>query len=468
MAARICLRTFLRRTILVWFYWHFWVGSNPGGFDDYHHGGWGVMAETRVEFHNAGDPTKENTVLSLYCKIWELARNGQQTVSIIRQLRNQVNQTEELTRNDDILMSETTDTSTNAFLAKRTLSDGSLVYLLSIMDVSRQDAGDYTCEIFARRGSNWVQLTAQVIPVEIQYLPGSQYPMCAPDTQPLPVTWGQKTIINCSSELSIPPVSLTWSRAGGNTVGDEDTSDDVWTSQSGGMIHSHLSIVPRSTDQDVVYICQSSSQAFWRYEGQQCYVGPLTVRDVPETTTTPVLSTPTNVPATVVTTTPNPMFTSPDTPPQEECIEEPEPCPLLSPEAMPWIAASVCGGIVAIMFFFIAIILYVQIKRLKTATKKRRKAIMEAVVGGKEGPYDLPYDTIQRARYADDENAYIAAIARARLQANMDAKTIRIVQGESHYADLPAHPPGPSNVSTISRPIEPPEPPSTPRKENLI
>ena len=146
---------------------------------------------------------------------------------------------------------------------------------------------------------------------------------------------------------------------------------------------------------------------------------------------------------------------------------------------MPWIAASVAGGIVAVMFFLIAIILLVQVRRLKGQAKARRKAILEAVA--REGPYDLPYDTIQRARYAEDENAYIAAIARARLRANaVDGKAVQMVQGESHYDDLPARPAAPSGgiqrpttsgIVTVSQPIHPPEPPSTPRRdprENLI
>ncbi|XP_072046637.1 uncharacterized protein [Amphiura filiformis] len=419
-----------------------------------------VLSQTRLEFSDAGHPTKEDGVLALFCKIWDLSNSHTVTIS-------RFNFTETLTTNADVLMSDNSQT----FLAKRDLSDDSRVFLLSMLGVSRSDAGDYTCEVSRREGQGLRIYASQTISVSIQYLPpAGQYPECSPNEQPLSVAWGKEIILNCSSELSNPPVTLTWMVAG---TGEEVSTDRVYESQSGGFIYSHLMLTPDREDSETVFICESTSTAFPMEDAQECYIGPLKVISIPETTTPMVITTPpqqTLKPSDVSTPTTWPG--DPDPTDGEECVND-APCPLFDPDAMPWIAASVAGGIVAIMFFLIAIILLIQVRRLKGLAKARRKAVMEVAEG--EGPYDLPYDTIQRARYADDENAYIAAIVRARVRANAEAKGLVMVQGESHYDDLPARPSAPqstlsttSGVVTVSRPIVPPEPPSTPRKENLI
>ncbi len=421
-----------------------------------------VNSQVELEFSTVNHRAKDGGVLYVFCKIWDLSRSHTVTIS-------RFNYAEELTRNEDVLMSE----NPNTFLATRELSDDSTAFLLAMLGVTREDAGNYTCEVTRREGNELVIFATKTIPVEVRYLPPSDYPVCSPGTQErVEVQWGKEIIFNCSAELSKPPVTLTWMVAGTEEQVDLDM---VYESRSGGFVYSHMRYTPGRNDNDIVFICEAMSFAFPMEEKQSCYIGPLVVTDIPETTTPMVTTTlsqqTVRSPDIASTPTHSPYSTQQTV--EEECIDE-SPCPLFDPDAMPWIAASVAGGIVAVMFFLIAIILCVQVQRMKTLAKTRRKAILEAAA--REGPYDLPYDTIQRARYTEDENAYIAAIARARLRANAEAKGLVMVREESHYDDLPARPPiqagtlpTTSGITTVSQPVVvPPEPPSTPRKGNAI
>ena len=251
------------RTVSIWLFWALVYVSDDST---------GVMAQTRLEFTDAGHTAKEESVLYLFCKIWELERKY--SVKIVRSLYNQVNHSEELTSNTDVLMGD----NNNVFLAKRTLSDDSDAFLLAMLGVTREDSGEYRCEVWYRTVNSYELITSAKLPIDIQYLPSGQYPVCHPDRQPLTVTWGKKVVFNCSSELSIPPVSLTWKRDNEEFPAD---SEYLSESESGGIQHKHLTFTPTRSDNGALFVCESFSYAFPFVDAKSCYIGQLVVQAYP-------------------------------------------------------------------------------------------------------------------------------------------------------------------------------------------
>ena len=86
------------------------------------------------------NPVREDAMISIHCQIWNKVEGQEVTMS--RKLkgaaRSQRLSWDEKVQNDD---------DDRIFLAERRLTDGSVVYFLSIIEVTQSDEGTYFCKI---------------------------------------------------------------------------------------------------------------------------------------------------------------------------------------------------------------------------------------------------------------------------------------------------------------------------------
>ena len=98
-----------------------------------------VSAKTSIIATAPLKEVEEGAILSVHCQVTELEEGHEVTLYRIRdgQSVQRVSVGDILTQDEDRL-----------FLATRQLGDGSTVYFLSVMEVTRSDQGTYRCQVF--------------------------------------------------------------------------------------------------------------------------------------------------------------------------------------------------------------------------------------------------------------------------------------------------------------------------------
>ena len=98
-----------------------------------------VAGSTTVTSSAPVNPVEADGIFSLRCEVLKMKQN--QEMAIFRTINGQ---TERLSLDDEVL----DNAGDRVYLAVRQMNDGSTVYLLSIMKVTRSDEGLYLCKIF--------------------------------------------------------------------------------------------------------------------------------------------------------------------------------------------------------------------------------------------------------------------------------------------------------------------------------
>ena len=218
-------------------------------------------ASPRVSATAPMESIDEGGVLAVHCRVWNLQPN--QEVTILRKLRD--DKVERLSLRDG-LVSGTPD---RVFLAVRQLEDASNVYFLSIMDVTRQDEGEYICYIVSNL-DGFTQVATDSVQVDIFYFASDLYPNCQSDSPAEMIEEGSLVNFNCSSEVSNPPVSMTWTQTG------KDTTIQTLEEIHGNQKFSSMTMRVEVQDHGSVFLCTVSSDLF-PGESRTCHIGPLGV-----------------------------------------------------------------------------------------------------------------------------------------------------------------------------------------------
>ncbi len=217
-----------------------------------------VLGKDRISVSAPMASVEERGVLAIHCRVWNLA--GDEEVTVRRTLPD--GRTQRLSLNNGLV----TGVSDRMFLAVRQLDDSSNVYFLSIMDVTKQDEGNYSCYIV----SNFNQVAQDTVFVGVYYFPSEVYPLCSDHLQDVTVKQGDILTLNCTSEIANPPVTIAWSRTG------VDTTLQSQEYINGDMKISSLTIKVKLQDHGSVFLCAVSS-AMFPEETRTCHVGPLYV-----------------------------------------------------------------------------------------------------------------------------------------------------------------------------------------------
>ena len=231
-------------------------------------------ASITLEVSSPGE-VKENGLLVFMCQIWNLD-SAIHNVQLSREV-NGIHQS--LTWNDNY---ETFDDeqqieqSERMYLAKRQQEDTSIIYFLSILDITKEDTGDYFCQVIQTTGG-LKEYGSESIHIAVQYTPSEIYPECTPHPAPV-LDEGISAVFNCTSEQANPDLTIRWHRS--------NKDIPVFVQHSGkDIVYSELTLTPTSDDNGAIFFCQLTSSAFPDFI-QTCFVGPVTVN--PDKTKTEV------------------------------------------------------------------------------------------------------------------------------------------------------------------------------------
>ncbi len=309
------------------------------------------------------NPVHIGRILSIHCHIRDIVPKQKVTISRI------IDEDEEQVISVDktlLLDEEDTDTAGRTFIAERQLGDGSTVFFLSIIEVKKEDGGEYWCKV---KSSNFEEIIAKESTiVNLNYFPDDTSPTCYGDQIPNLVE-GIPFNFNCTSERGNPTVDITWTR--GDIVIKKETAME---SPDGSMVYSNLYFTPQLSDEGALLLCKVTSSSFPE-KSQQCHIGPLKVRanpNAPKNPTVPRLP----------TDSLSPTFNQGDanektdeedsmksTRPSANCQEA---CSAFSTPVFYWVLGTIIAGIIAIVFLITGIVLYIRYCKMVAQGKERR------------------------------------------------------------------------------------------------
>ncbi|XP_072038325.1 uncharacterized protein [Amphiura filiformis] len=304
-------------------------------------------AVTKVEILKPSSTAREGEMLTIYCRVWGLEKGN--VVQHSRRLFETDGITEHLSWNDGLL----DNVGERFFLAVRHLSDGSSVYFLSILHVTRKDAGNYKCQLLIPTDTGFAEVDQDVVATDIFYFPSSD-PTCTSSLTRMTVSAGEEVTLNCSSEVGNPFVELTWSRTGDLSVPKSISYRD----SADGKLKTELQFIASIKDTETVFLCQTKSPAF-PGQNKGCHVGPISV--FPSPSTEPISL------ASLENRTPLPSNPPLQTPTCETL------CPYFDTQTLPWMVASVGATILSLVFIVVDINLCFKLRHVENIREAASK-----------------------------------------------------------------------------------------------
>ncbi len=220
------------------------------------------VESVRVEVSAPMNPIHEGSILSIRCQIWNLPSENYQ-VTIFRTTPG--GQHEMIAVDDHVTLEND-----NAFLAERQMTDGSIVYLLSVIYSPRSAAGEYVCKLRDIIGI-LTDLPSDSIHLQFFYFPSKSDPVCTSDTKSI-VSIGSNVTVTCSSDIGSPPVSIQW-----QSDGETDIRHDKYEKQ--GRKYAVLKFQVSKYHAGAMFSCKVSSVAFPQ-RTQTCHYGPIVLEGI--------------------------------------------------------------------------------------------------------------------------------------------------------------------------------------------
>ena len=328
--------------------------------------------DVRIKAEVPVNPVKEGAFLAVYCQVWN--SQDDYIVTMSRQLKGSI-QKKMLSWDTRILADE------RVMLATRPLQDGSTVYFLSILDITRKDEGTYFCQVRTLAGNERV-IANDTVNIDISYFPTDASPECSTTGNSLVVREGHVIEFNCSSEAGKPQVTFEWSKS----TEILQRAEDVPVDES----YSVLRFKPTSTDNNAIFVCTITSAAF-PDKTRTCHVGPVTV--IPDPSIKQALPSPTL--KTEVHKS-EPGIEQPTGAPSASMCKQV--CSNLNSNVHYWMIATVAFSIVAIIFIitgFCLLLRYYKLSSAPTAVPVRPHI--------NDGD-----DTYEKLEYRSDRKVYMA------------------------------------------------------------
>ena len=165
------------------------------------------MADTRVEVTVPIHQVTASGILAFQCKIWNLQDDNM--VNILRVVNGRA---EPITTGDGYIPSPVHD---RVFLDLRTAQDESVVYFVTILDITDEDNGEYMCKVVSIVDGDYVNIAKDSIEIIVYSYPNRKYPICTS----LPVSLHHLSVkdtmtLTCASEITVPMVDLLWEQSG--------------------------------------------------------------------------------------------------------------------------------------------------------------------------------------------------------------------------------------------------------------
>ena len=221
-----------------------------------------VTADVQVSISTPLDNVVAGGILVVQCQVWNTPDNF--AVYIFRVsngVADQITNEKEIVRSSERL---------NMFLAKRSMASGSVTYFITVIDVSANDEGKYTCKVMDL--SKLTYVAEDSINVNIYSYPANMYPICTSvPNQPIASRVHDTLTLKCTSENGVPSVQMKWI----NIKSSRDVSAQSITEDN--LLHAEASVSIDETLQGAVFTCELSSTGFpdWK---RTCMIGPIIVK----------------------------------------------------------------------------------------------------------------------------------------------------------------------------------------------
>ena len=320
-----------------------------------------VYGVTSVVVTSPVSPVRQGGILSVHCHIQDLTDKQEVTI-----LHTPIGGNKNRLTWDEGVVTGAED---RVFLAIRQLNDGSMVHFLSIVEAERQDAGEYSCRVF--NTDDMKEVASDTVHIDIQYFPEEPYPLCEP-MDSIVVYSGSSIVLNCSSEVGSPPVSMQWIKTGSDKASD---SDQVINN---GISYSELHLRPTMLDNEAVFLCQITSVMF-PDKPATCHVGPIMVIPTEEELKDVIIKdiiTPTRKSVSI-------WKTDDESSPSNKNHECDRLCNLVSDNStFTWIVATCVSAIIAVIFCIVGVAISIKLyklPRLQRDSAKFKECIYEDV-----------------------------------------------------------------------------------------
>ena len=204
--------------------------------------------------------------MAIQCRIWNM-QDGY-TVNIFRFHNGRI---EPITTRDTYIRSTL---ESRVFLSTRIFPDRTHVYVLTLVDVSYNDQGKYSCRVEHVSEEGTTTIAMDKVIIKIHSFPNRRYPACdSIPRQPITLYQGNRLVLTCSSEKGIPTAAITWSCT------HLDIGIISRNTSTAAMVSSEVTLISDSLYHGAVFTCHLSSPGFPNRE-RACHIGPITVHNV--------------------------------------------------------------------------------------------------------------------------------------------------------------------------------------------
>ena len=224
-----------------------------------------AKGETRIEVTVPTKSVTEGSILVLQCKIWEI-QNGDK-VEIVRTVDGQIDQ---ISFRSNILESPVKQ---RAYLATRTFPDGSVIYFLTILDISTLDSGKYTCTVsrLLLNGRS-AEIAYDSTDVQIFSFPDKSQPSCTSNPSNIVLIEGNMLELICATHKTIPIADLKWRLL--STYEYLQSSNSHLEREN---VVSRARVTLDMTHHNGIFRCEMTSEEF-PDRMQSCEIGPISVK----------------------------------------------------------------------------------------------------------------------------------------------------------------------------------------------
>ena len=199
----------------------------------------------------------------IQCRVWNMQEGYK--VNILRFHNGRI---ESITSEESYLRSSL---ESRVFLSTRNFPDRTHVYILTLVDVSYNDQGKYSCSVEHVSEDGTTTIAMDKVMIKIHSFPNIMYPACdSVPRQPITLYQGNKLVLSCSSENGIPTAELIWSCT------QPDISIISRNTSTTAMVSSEITLISDISYHGTVFTCHLSSQAFPNRE-RTCNIGPITI-----------------------------------------------------------------------------------------------------------------------------------------------------------------------------------------------
>ncbi len=207
------------------------------------------------------NPVFVGGILVVQCRVWNIRTSDK--VNFFHYVNGQP---EQITLDNHYAETSIGDRS---YLAKRTFTDGSRIFFLTVVDIKQSDEGKYVCKVYS--WSDITDIEEDSFDIRMHSFPNKVYPVCQSTPSIDSVTIGDRLLLKCTSERTFPLVTLTWSSSS-----DSSIVHNTRNTTSYSVVSFETSLVLQQSHNGAVFVCTMTSPGFPQRE-RSCIIGPLNI-----------------------------------------------------------------------------------------------------------------------------------------------------------------------------------------------